>query len=144
MILLWGLLGPSVIAGVAIMILMAPLNAIVIRKLGESSKEMMKIKDKRAKTTNEVLNSIRIIKFFAWEESYIKKVTSLRNVELKTLRYQMFLKALTTFFWTATPILVSFATFVIYALSGNELNAEKAFTALCKLKQPNNNILIFF
>lgn len=38
-----------------------------------------------------------------------------------------------TFFWLATPLLVSMVTFTTYALIGNELTAEKVFTSLGKI-----------
>lgn len=48
------------------MILLIPVNAVLARWLGTIQKEMMKHKDARNKIVNEVLQGIRVIKFFAW------------------------------------------------------------------------------
>jgi hypothetical protein len=50
----------------AVMILLIPVNAVLARYLGGIQKEMMKHKDARNKLVNEVLQGIRVIKFFAW------------------------------------------------------------------------------
>ena len=47
--------------------------------------KLMKNKDKRTKLMNEILQGIRIIKFFAWENSYTVAINKIRAVELNTL-----------------------------------------------------------
>ena len=49
------------------------------RKLGGFQKEMLSAKDKRTKAVNEVLQGMRIIKFFAWEGSFLQKITGIRE-----------------------------------------------------------------
>lgn len=80
-------------AGIGVMILMIPINAILIKKMIAYQKVMMANKDKRVKIMNEVLQGIRIIKFFAWENSYLNKVNEIRDFELKTLRSSSYLSA---------------------------------------------------
>ena len=128
--LLWLQVGPSVFSGVAVMIFMIPINGILIKKLIGYQKIMMINKDKRVKIMNEILQGIRIIKFFTWENSYTKKVNEIRDVELKTLRSSAYLQAGTVFSWAATPLIVSLATFTTFTLTGNNLTAEIAFTSL--------------
>jgi ATP-binding cassette subfamily C (CFTR/MRP) protein 1 len=114
--MLWQLLGPSVLAGIAVMVLTAPLNTFIMKKLSTIQKDMMKSKDARTKIMNEVLNGVRVIKFFAWEKSFIQKILDIRNTELKTIKRTLFLRALAVLFWTATPVLVSTVTFTIFRL----------------------------
>lgn len=90
--MLWRLLGPSVLAGLGVMILTIPLNAVIMKKLGNIQKNMMKSKDMRTKIMNEVLNGIRVIKFFAWENSFIQKIGDIRDAELKTLKSTLYLR----------------------------------------------------
>jgi len=42
--------------------------------------------DKRIHATNEVLQNIRIIKFFAWEERFAQVISESRTAELRALR----------------------------------------------------------
>ncbi len=131
-ILLWRLVGPSVLAGVALMVLTTPANAFLMKKMGVIQKDMMKSKDARVKIMNEVLNGIRVIKFFAWEQSFLDQILGIRKAELSTLKKTLFWRAVAAIFWTATPALVAATTFMIFSLTGNELTAEIAFTSLGK------------
>ena len=86
--------------------------------------------DKRIKLINEIIQGIRIIKFFTWEDSYSKRVNEVRKTELVTLKSVAYIQAFSNFAWTSIPLLVSLVTFVVYSLSGNVLTAEVAFTSL--------------
>jgi ABC-type multidrug transport system fused ATPase/permease subunit len=79
---------------------------------------------------NEVMQGIRVIKYFAWEESFLQKIQEIRLAEVATLKKGSYIRAATAFIWTGTPLLVSIATFATYTLAGNDLTAEAAFTAL--------------
>ena len=60
-------------SGLAVMVLMGPLNAIVARNMKALQIEQMKNKDKRNKMMDEILNGMKIIKLYAWEESFRHK-----------------------------------------------------------------------
>lgn len=76
------------------MILTTPVNALIMKKLGSIQEKMMQSKDLRTKIMNEVLNGIRVIKFYAWENSFIKKILEIREQELKTLKSSVYLRFL--------------------------------------------------
>eukprot|EP01113_Clastostelium_recurvatum_P045650 TRINITY_DN786_c0_g1_i1.p1 TRINITY_DN786_c0_g1~~TRINITY_DN786_c0_g1_i1.p1 ORF type:complete len:1526 (-),score=434.15 TRINITY_DN786_c0_g1_i1:5921-10498(-) len=130
MVLLWGLLGPAVLGGLAMMILVIPLNIVLARKQGGIQKEMLKNKDERLKSTSELLNGIRVMKFFAWEDNFLGKIDRIRDHELATLRRSVFLRAFTTFIWSTTPIFVAVLVFATFVLTGGVLTPDKAFPAL--------------
>ena len=60
MYFLWLLLGPSVLAGVAVMFLMIPLNALISKMMKAYQIVQMEHKDSRIKLMNEVLNGIKV------------------------------------------------------------------------------------
>lgn len=130
MYMLWRLVGVAVLGGVAVMILVIPLNTVLARKQGGIQKKMLVNKDNRLKVTNEVLNGIRVIKFFAWEDSFIAKIASVRNMELSTLRDSVYFRAFTMFIWASTPLFVASITFAIFVLRGGDLTAEIAFPSI--------------
>ncbi len=68
--MLYRLLGVSAFLGLATMLLMAPSNGVIAKQLIGLQKEMMRLKDSRTKVMNEILNGMRVIKFFAWEDRY--------------------------------------------------------------------------
>ena len=67
---LWQQLGPSTLAGLAVMILMIPLNGVVATKMKKYQISQMKDKDKRCKLMDEILNGIKVLKLYAWERSF--------------------------------------------------------------------------
>uniref|UniRef100_A0A8C9ZU68 Multidrug resistance-associated protein 1 n=1 Tax=Sander lucioperca TaxID=283035 RepID=A0A8C9ZU68_SANLU len=115
---LWQNLGPSVLAGVAVMVLMVPINAVA----------QMKSKDNRIKLMNEMLNGIKVLKLYAWELAFKDKVSEIRESELRVLKKAAYLGAVSTFTW----ICVALSTFSVFVLidEHNVLDAQKAFVSL--------------
>uniref|UniRef100_A0A6I8MXX3 Multidrug resistance-associated protein 1 n=2 Tax=Ornithorhynchus anatinus TaxID=9258 RepID=A0A6I8MXX3_ORNAN len=130
--LLWLNLGPSVLAGVAVMILMVPINAVMAMKTKTYQVAHMKSKDNRIKLMHEILNGIKVLKLYAWELAFKKKVLEIRQEELKVLKKSAYLAAVGTFTWVCTPFLVALSTFAVYMTidENNILDAQKAFVSL--------------
>uniref|UniRef100_A0A8C5L1D2 ATP-binding cassette, sub-family member 2 n=1 Tax=Jaculus jaculus TaxID=51337 RepID=A0A8C5L1D2_JACJA len=129
---LWRELGPSVFAGIGVMVLLVPVNGILATKNRHTQVKNMKYKDKRLKIMNEILSGIKILKYFAWEHSFEDQVYNLRKKELKNLRSFGQRQALMILLLQLAPVLVSVVTFSVYVLvdSNNILDAEKAFTSI--------------
>ncbi|KAM8876676.1 ATP-binding cassette sub-family C member 3 isoform 1-T1 [Synchiropus picturatus] len=129
---LWQTLGPSVLAGVAVMILLIPFNAVIAMKTRAYQVELMQHKDSRIKLMNEILNGIKVLKLYAWENSFRDKVLEIRQKELNVLKKTAYLGALSTMAWTSAPFLVALTTFAVYVTvdEKNILDAEKAFVSL--------------
>ncbi|XP_074052590.1 multidrug resistance-associated protein 1 [Macrotis lagotis] len=130
--MLWLNLGPSVLAGVAVMILMVPLNAVMAMKTKTYQVAHMESKDNRIKLMNEILSGIKVLKLYAWELAFKDKVLKIRQEELKVLKKSAYLAAIGTFTWVCTPFLVALSTFTVYVLvdKDNILDAQKAFVSL--------------
>ncbi|XP_029456115.1 canalicular multispecific organic anion transporter 2 isoform X2 [Rhinatrema bivittatum] len=129
---LWQTLGPSVLAGFAVMILLIPLNAAIAIKTRAFQVEQMQYKDSRIKLMNEILNGIKVLKLYAWETSFQEKVLEIRKNELKVLKKSAYLSAVSTFAWISAPFLVALTTFAVYVTidEANILDADKAFVSL--------------
>ncbi|XP_068002963.1 multidrug resistance-associated protein 1 isoform X2 [Melanerpes formicivorus] len=130
--LLWQNLGPSVLAGVAVMILLVPINAVMAMKTKTYQVAQMKSKDNRIKLMNEILNGIKVLKLYAWELAFREKVLEIRQKELKVLKKSAYLAAMATFTWVCAPFLVALSTFAVYVTidKKNILDAQKAFVSL--------------
>uniref|UniRef100_A0A3B5QTI6 Canalicular multispecific organic anion transporter 2 n=1 Tax=Xiphophorus maculatus TaxID=8083 RepID=A0A3B5QTI6_XIPMA len=129
---LWQNLGPSVLAGVAVMVMLIPFNAVIAMKTRAYQVEQMQHKDARIKLMNEILNGIKVLKLYAWENSFKEKVLAIRQKELNVLRKTAYLGALSTMAWTSAPFLVALTTFAVFVSvdEKNVLDAEKAFVSL--------------
>lgn len=104
---LWQELGPSVLAGLGVLIILVPINAIIANAAKMLHMKNMKNKDERVKTMNEILTGIRVLKLYAWEEKFEELVSNVRTRELTVLRQARCLQAITTFIIHCTPFMVS-------------------------------------
>ncbi|XP_073826057.1 multidrug-Resistance like Protein 1 isoform X6 [Musca autumnalis] len=129
---LWQLLGPSVLAGLAVMIILIPINGVIANRIKTYQIRQMKYKDERVKLMNEVLSGIKVLKLYAWEPSFEKQVLEIREKEIATLKSTAYLNASTSFLWSCAPFLVSLVTFATYVLidENNVLDATKTFVSL--------------
>jgi ABC-type bacteriocin/lantibiotic exporter with double-glycine peptidase domain len=57
---LWVTLGPSILAGLAVMIILIPVNAVIANKVKQFQVQQMNLKDKRIKMMNEILSGIKV------------------------------------------------------------------------------------
>uniref|UniRef100_A0A669F1U5 Canalicular multispecific organic anion transporter 1 n=1 Tax=Oreochromis niloticus TaxID=8128 RepID=A0A669F1U5_ORENI len=131
-VFLWLELGPSVLAGLGVMVLLIPTNALIATKARKLQIENMKFKDKRMKIMNEILNGIKILKLYAWEPSFQKQVEDIRGEELKVMKTFAYLHSFSLLIFRCSPALVSLATFAVFVSVSNDnvLTAEKAFTSI--------------
>ncbi|XP_063818327.1 ATP-binding cassette sub-family C member 2 [Pseudophryne corroboree] len=131
-VFLWVELGPSVMAGLAVMVLLIPINAVLATKSKSFQMRNMQNKDKRLKIMNEILNGIKILKLYAWEPSFEKQVQEIREKELKDMLHFAYLFSVSLFIFTCAPFLVSVASFAVYVVvdTDNVLTAERAFTSI--------------
>uniref|UniRef100_A0A8C3NY64 Canalicular multispecific organic anion transporter 2 n=2 Tax=Cyanoderma ruficeps TaxID=181631 RepID=A0A8C3NY64_9PASS len=129
---LWETLGPSVLAGVAVMVLLIPFNSAIAIKTRAFQVEQMRYKDSRIKLMNEILGGIKVLKLYAWEPSFSEKVLEIRKNELRVLKKSAYLNSLSTFAWICAPFLVALTTFAVYVSvdEKNILDAEKAFVSV--------------
>lgn len=123
--------GLPALAGIACMIFVVPVAAYISSWLQNLRKRLMNATDARIGAVNELLQAIRIVKFFAWEKRFEEKVNMLRENELHLLWSYIFSSAAYRILWTATPVVVSFSTFATMTwLSGANLSISTAFTCL--------------
>ncbi|KAF2868418.1 ABC transporter type 1, transmembrane domain-containing protein [Massariosphaeria phaeospora] len=130
-VLLYGILGYSSIAGIGMMLILLPINLYVAKQFASIQKLISAATDARIHTTNEVLSNIRIIKYFAWEQRFIGLVNDKRYSELKYLRRRYILWAVAATIWSGSPILITFLSFFVYTqVEKKDLIPSVAFTAL--------------
>ncbi|KAI9758557.1 MAG: hypothetical protein M1835_000589, partial [Candelina submexicana] len=130
-VLLYKLLGYSSIAGLGMMVLLLPINIVIARGFSRIQKKIMAATDARIHTTNEVLQNIRIIKFFAWEDRFGALVNEKRAQELRMIRNRYILWSLAATVWYGAPIMITFLSFLVYTvIEKKDLIPSVAFTAL--------------
>ncbi|KAL1925489.1 uncharacterized protein VTP21DRAFT_372 [Calcarisporiella thermophila] len=121
----------SAIFGFAVMVLIIPLNSVVSRLYNHYQNRLMAARDSRISLMNELLQGIRMVKFFAWEPRFRDRILDVRKHELKQLMYSFICLGGQTMVWVGTPVLVPLFSFAFYTgVEKRELTAATAFTAI--------------
>jgi len=128
--LLWQQLGPSTLAGLAIICIMIPVTKAVAMYMGRLQKKVMTSKDQRVDVNSEVLGAMKVVKLQAWEGPFIDRITNLRDAELKDLFNYIVAQCASVMLWSAVPLTVSLSTFAAYVFSGNDLDVATALTSV--------------
>ncbi|KAJ3261407.1 hypothetical protein HK103_006015 [Boothiomyces macroporosus] len=135
---LFFVLGWSAIVGILLIIILTPATSHLGKRILKHQTALLRNTDSRVTKINELLQGIRIVKYFAWESYFQELITESREKELKSYvqlwSYQIGFSTI----GSASGILVIFSTFAIYTLvAGNTLNAATAFTAINLFKVVN-------
>lgn len=130
-VLLYRVLGYSSLVSIVFMVLLTPLNLYIAGQFSKTQKNIMAATDARIHTTNEVLQNIRIIKYFAWEIRFGQIVNEKRQTELAALRKRYILYTAAATVWFGVPLLITVFSFMMYTLVEKKpLIPSVAFTAL--------------
>ncbi|OPJ66586.1 hypothetical protein AV530_016615 [Patagioenas fasciata monilis] len=131
-IFLWQEVGLSVLAGVVVLLLIIPINVLIATKEKRLKKSQMRYSDQRVKLLSEMLHGIKILKLYAWEPAYQRKVMSIRECEVDVLKSSGYLTTYSMLTLTCIPFMVSLATFGVFFHLDKEnvLTATKVFTSI--------------
>lgn len=120
----------SALAGFAFICVMMPLLAHSIRSLMVRRKAINKITDQRIQLTQEIFSSVRFVKFFGWETSFLDRLANIRKLEIRKITLLMAIRNAILAVSVMMPILASMLTFITYYLSNHALNAAPVFSSL--------------
>ncbi|KAI9000570.1 P-loop containing nucleoside triphosphate hydrolase protein [Trametes punicea] len=123
-------LGPSALAGYAFFVLATPIQTVVMKHFIKLRHKSMVWTDKRAKLLQELLGGMKIIKYFAWETPYLKRIEELRGKEMSYIRSLLIIRSANNAVAISLPALASVLTFVVYSATGHALNAADVFSSL--------------
>ncbi|KAL4802515.1 P-loop containing nucleoside triphosphate hydrolase protein [Aspergillus unguis] len=121
---------PSLLAGIAGAVLLAPVNSWLTKRYASAQEEFMKASDKRTGAVTEVLQGIRQIKFSALEGQWQERIKEKRETELKLLWKTSVYTTGMVSVWIMGPLLLSAISLTIYGLTRGDLSPSIAFTAL--------------
>ncbi|RKP25263.1 P-loop containing nucleoside triphosphate hydrolase protein [Syncephalis pseudoplumigaleata] len=133
-VFLWRLLGASMLFGFLVTIPLFYISTVASKQFTDTHEKLMKKTDKRLAASNEVLQGIRIIKLFAWEQQFRERVMSRRKDELDSIWKRLLMFVYFTVIGAATPTIITFTIFGAHTwILGNPLTASTAFTSLALL-----------
>merc|ERR1711968_408015 len=90
-----------------------------------------KLGDTRVQLMREILQGIRIIKFYAWEKSFGKRVETARLEELEAVEGTAWVRAFSTVLMFSAPHFVAILAFIVYAgVEEREMTPSFVFSCL--------------
>uniref|UniRef100_A0A6Q2ZP50 ATP-binding cassette, sub-family C (CFTR/MRP), member 12 n=1 Tax=Esox lucius TaxID=8010 RepID=A0A6Q2ZP50_ESOLU len=99
------ILGYTALIGTAVYLVFIPIQFAMARLIQVFRKKAVRVTDTRVRTMNEVLTCIKLIKMYAWESSFEKKITDIRKNEKKLLQMASYTQSVNSSITTIIPTL---------------------------------------
>jgi ATP-binding cassette subfamily C (CFTR/MRP) protein 1 len=123
-------LGYSALSGFALIVIVMPLLGRAIKSLMVRRKAINKITDQRVSLTQEILSSVRFVKYFGWETSFLNRLAEIRTREINKIAFLLSIRNGIMAASMSIPIFSSMLAFITYVLSGHPLVPGETFSSL--------------
>ncbi|XP_076446135.1 multidrug resistance-associated protein 1-like isoform X2 [Babylonia areolata] len=125
----------AVLAGVIVLAALVSSTGIAGACQKKVQEELLVHKDLRVKVFSEILNGIKVLKLYAWEESFQQRVSHVREQEVRCLWRVALLYVVLGLCTNLMSYLVTLATYAWYVLSQRDhfLDASTAFAIMSLL-----------
>lgn len=131
MTFLWSLIGwQSLLAGLAVSVVVTPVNIFASKKYSNAQGDLMKARDQKMGVVTEALQGIRQIKFSALERQWQAKIGEKRSQELATQRKVFIFDTVLISIWILGPVMLSAVSLAVYAALHGDLSPSVAFTTI--------------
>lgn len=123
-------IGWSALTAIVVMGALIPLTQKLAKTFMHLEHEQMKHRDRRMTIMAQILNAIRVVKYFSWEKSIVDEVSSVRNDEINS-RVKLFkAEILWGLIYTSISTIVLFAALFTHYLRGFEVNLAIVLTCV--------------
>ncbi|XP_034354498.1 ATP-binding cassette sub-family C member 4 [Arvicanthis niloticus] len=143
-ILLWVEIGISCLAGMAVLVILLPLQSCIGKLFSSLRSKTAAFTDARIRTMNEVITGMRIIKMYAWEKSFADLITNLRKKEISKILGSSYLRGMNMASFFIANKVILFVTFTTYVLLGNKITASHVFVAMTLYGAVRLTVTLFF
>ncbi|CDO74908.1 hypothetical protein BN946_scf184988.g15 [Trametes cinnabarina] len=123
-------LGPSALAGFSLFLLIIPVQERVMSMQFRIGKKSLKWTDKRAKTILEVLGAMRVVKYFCYEQPFLKRIFDIRKKELEGTRKIQIARSANVAAAFSVPVLAATIAFVTYTETAHNFDVAIIFASL--------------
>ncbi|RXN21097.1 multidrug resistance-associated 9 [Labeo rohita] len=124
------ILGYTALVGIVVYLIFLPIQFSIAKLIGVFRRRAVSVTDKRVRIMNEVLTCIKLIKMYAWEESFEKTVTDVRKNEKLLLQKAGYVQSLNASFTTIVPTLATILTFIVHTSLKLPLLPSTAYTII--------------
>ncbi|RUS91065.1 hypothetical protein EGW08_001193, partial [Elysia chlorotica] len=119
LIILWHELGPSVLAGFVVLLLLIPVQGFMGKLFSKLRHKTAVHTDERVKVMNEIISGMRVIKMYCWEKPFGQLVEKIRGKELYYVRTRSHLDSLSQLLYLNTRRLLLYACVLSLVLTSD-------------------------
>ena len=123
-------IGVASLSGIGLFIVSLIICVMLTKKLFVTRETGVKFTDERIGLMREVLNNLKVIKFYAWELAYKMSITKVREKEMKYLFTIKVLRNFITAYAVTLPTLTSMVSFVTMWATGTNKTPGQVFSSL--------------
>ncbi|CAI6341615.1 unnamed protein product [Periconia digitata] len=120
----------SALPGLGLLILTMPLLGRAVRSLFRRRMAINKITDQRVSLTQEIIQAVRFVKYFGWENSFLERVNDIRKREIKGVQVLLAIRNGIMSVGMSMPVFASMLSFITYSLTDHGLNPAPIFSSL--------------
>ncbi|KAK5109732.1 hypothetical protein LTR62_006572 [Meristemomyces frigidus] len=123
----------SALAGFAFICLCMPLLGKSIKSLMARRKFINKITDQRVSLSQEIISSVRFVKYFGWETSFLDRLAEIRGREISKISFLLSIRNGIMAVSMVMPIFASMLAFITYSQTegkGSSLPPAPIFSSL--------------
>ncbi|KAI8897614.1 P-loop containing nucleoside triphosphate hydrolase protein, partial [Globomyces pollinis-pini] len=128
--LLYRNLGISALLGFSFLMFYIPIQIQLSKLMVKYRKRSNSYTDSRLKYLHEILQGIKVIKIYTWEEKFMELLAKVRSIEIGESKKFAIIGESTAGMTQTVPAIAMLFTFISYALMGNELTASKIVPSL--------------
>lgn len=123
-------IGVTSLAGIGLFIISLVVCVLLTSKLFITREHVVKYTDERISLMREVLNNLKVIKFYAWELAYKASITKVRGREMRYLFTIKVLRNFITAYAVTLPTLTSMVSFVTMWSTNDMKGVSNVFSSL--------------
>jgi ATP-binding cassette subfamily C (CFTR/MRP) protein 1 len=120
----------SALAGFSLLVVGLPVLTRAVKILFARRKNINKITDQRVSLTQEILQSVRFVKFFGWESAFLSRLQDIRGREIRSIQILLAIRNAINAVSMSLPIFASMLAFITYSLTSHNLNPAHVFSSL--------------
>ncbi|OJD32507.1 abc transporter family protein [Diplodia corticola] len=120
----------SAVTGFSLVLFGIPALILAVKSLMSRREQINVITDQRVSWTQEVLRSIRFVKYHAWEPAFLDRLRTLRKTETAMVAKLLTTKNAINAISVSLPIFAAMLSFIVYSVTGHSLKAAPVFSSL--------------
>ncbi len=128
--LLFYYIGWSAVVSIVVMALLIPMTQKIVKKFSYLESEQMKFRDQRISIMAQILNAVRVVKYFSWEKSIFDEVNQVRNNEINSRIKLYKAEIFSGLIYTSISTVVLFSALLTHYLRGFEINLAIVLTCV--------------